>query len=61
MPPSARGGVWVAQGAAKDASIGGGTFTGGGKACTKHTGADLQNGGQAQALCFRAEREERSD
>lgn len=60
MPPSARGGVWVARGAAQDASIGGGTFTGG-KARTKPTEADLQNGGQDRALCLRAEREERSD
>lgn len=61
MPPSAGGGVWVAQGAAQDASIGGGSFSGGAKAYTKPTLADLQNGGQDGALCSRAEREERSD
>lgn len=45
----------------QDASIGGGSFSGGAKACTKPTVADLQNGGQDGALCLRAEREERSD
>lgn len=55
MPPCAEGGVRVAQGAAQDASIGGGSFSGGAKACTKPTLADLQNGGQDGALCSSAE------
>lgn len=57
MPPCAEGGVWVSQGAAQDASIGGGSFSGGAKACTKPTLADLQNGGQDEALCLSPERE----
>ena len=61
MPASAGGVVWVAWGAAQDASIGGGSFSGGAKACTKPTVADLQNGGQDGALYLRPEREERSD
>lgn len=51
MPPSAGGGVWVSRGPAQDASIEGGSFSGGAKACTKPTVADLQNGGQDGALC----------
>ena len=51
----------MAQGAAQDASIGGGSFCCGTKAYTKPTLADLQNSGQDGALCLRAEREERSD
>lgn len=61
MPPSAGGGVSGWLGELQDASIGGGSFSGGAKACTKPTVADLQNGGQDGALCLRAEREERSD
>lgn len=56
-----RGRCLGGSGAAQDASIGGGSFSGGAKACTKPTVADLQNGGQDGALCLRAEREERSD
>lgn len=51
----------MARGAAQDASIGGGSFSGAAKAYTKPTLADLQNGGQDGALCSGAEREERSD
>lgn len=47
----------VSWGAAQDASIGGGSFSGGAKACTKPTLADLQNGGQDEALCSKPERE----
>lgn len=61
MPPSAGGVVWVDWGAAQDASIGGGSFSGGAKACTKPTVADLQNSGQDGALCLKAKKEERSD
>lgn len=42
----------MAQGAAQDASIGGGSFSGGAKACTKPIVDDLQNGGQDRALCL---------
>ena len=61
MPLSAGGGVWEAWGSAQDASIGGGSLFGAAKACTKPTVADLQNGGQDEALCSGADREERSD
>lgn len=61
MPPSAGGVVWVAWKAAQDASIGGGSFSGGAEAWTKPTVADLQNGGQDDALCSWTEKEERSD
>lgn len=61
MQPSALGHVWVVWGAAQDASIGGGSFSDGAKACTKLALADLQNGGQDGSLCLRSEREERSD
>lgn len=61
MPPSARGGLCVALLTAQEASIGGGSLCGAAEACTKPTVADLQNGGQDEALCWRAEKEERSD
>lgn len=44
-----------------DSSIEGGSCFGDGKAYTKPTVADLQNGGQDGALCLWAGREERSD
>lgn len=46
---------------AQDASIGGGSFSGGAMVRTKPTVADLQNGGQDGPLCLKAEKEERSD
>lgn len=52
---------WVAWLLAQVASIGGGSFSGGAKARTKPTVADLQNGGQDGPLCLKAEKEERSD
>lgn len=41
----------MARGTAQDASIGGGSFCRGAKACTNLTVVDLQNGGQDGALC----------
>lgn len=53
MHPSTGGVFWVAWVAAQDASIGGGSFSGGAEACTKPIVADLQNGGQDGGFLFK--------